>query len=354
MNDLSASQFDEFLNFSDLFLLQISFRGDLLNFRPRGKEFWGWSFENRLKFNFTEHFLKPNHMTLDLFLKFLENEDYAVENFSWKSPAGKISSPHIAFFRSNDIDTNNKHILIFIKNQQNEIKINLPIEDKKYIFQAKNLPGFIHNLNGPLSTILGRIELLHLKHPEIREFEEIVTVGYKLQSFMDNLSFKIQNECDTEKNKINLNRLLFEEMKFLNCDLFFKHHVEKINDFSKNIPEFKTSYFSISGVLAECYQFVRQFVDEQKEYVFKIRSYSNGNKVGFGFYFKGEFHSPGNNGTMLPFRVEGGPVEVLRVSAPTLDKNFLAKSLESNNACLALNCSNDMMKFEMKFPVPRE
>jgi hypothetical protein len=57
---------------------------------------------------------------------------------------------------------------------------------------------------------------------------------------------------------------------------------------------------------------------------------------------------------MLPFKIEGGPVEILRVSSPTLDKNFLAKSMETNNACLALNCSNDMMKFEMKFPVPKE
>lgn len=352
MNDLSVSQFDEFLNFSDLFLLQISFRGDLINFRPRGKEFWGWSFENRLQFNLIEHFLKPNHMTMDLFLQFLEDEDYAIEYFTWKSPSGKISSPHRAFFRSSDIDENNKHLLIFIKNQLSDIKTKLPIEEKKYRFQAKNLPGFIHNMNGPLSSILGRVELLQLKYPNIQEFEEIVTVGYKLQSVTDNLSFKIQNECDSEKTKVNLNRLLTEEMKFLNCDLFFKHHVEKINEFSKNIPDFYASYFSISGVLSESYQFVRQFVDEQKEYLFKLKSFKNNNDVGLGFEFTGEFHSPGEKGTILPFNLEGGALEMTRVSSPNLDKDFLTECLEKNKATLSLNCTKDVIKFKMKFPLP--
>ena len=352
MNDILASQFDEFLNFSDLFLLQISFRGDLVNFRPRGKEFWGWSFENRLEFNFVEHFLKPNNLNLDMFLKLIADEDFAIKNFKWKSPAGKISSPHLAFFRSSDVNETNKHILIFIKIKAASAPIKFPIRDKRYIFQAKNLPGFIHNLNGPLSAILGRIELLQLKHPNIPEFEEIVTVGYKLQSFMDNLSFKIQNEYDTNNCMVNLNRLLREEVKFLNCDLFFKHHVEKISDLSTNIPDFATNYFSISGVLSECYQFIRQFVDEQKEYVFNLRSYANGNNVGFAFEFTGEFKNHGNNGTSLPFSFDGGSLEVLKISTQSLDKNFLAKCLELNKGELSLNCQENKIKFDFKFPMP--
>jgi hypothetical protein len=143
-------------------------------------------------------------------------------------------------------------------------------------------------------------------------------------------------------------------MKFLNCDLFFKHHVEKINDFSKNIPEFNANYFSISGVLSECYQFIRQFVVEQKEYVFKLKSFKNSNDVGFRFEFTGEFQSPGENGTMLPFNLEGGSLEMIRISSPNLDKNFMAECLEINNAILSLNCEKEIIKFEMKFPLPKE
>jgi len=352
MNDVSTSQFDEFLSFSDLFLLQISFRGDLVSFRPRGKQFWGWSFENRLQFNFVEHFLKPNHITLDLFLKFIEDKDYAIEYFSWKNPAGKISSPYLVFFRTNE-DGKSKDILIFVKNQVSQVKNNFPIEDKKYVYQSKYLPGFIHNLNGPLSTILGRIELLQLKHPKIEEFKEIVSVGYRLQSIMDNLSFKIQNETNSEITKVNLNRLLREELKFLNCDLFFKHNVEKIEDLSNNIPEFNMDYFSISGVLSESYQFLRQFIDEQKEYVFSLKSYVNGSTVGFKIDFSGDFKSPGKKGTDLPVSFEGGAIEVTRTAPQGLDKSLVAKCMETNNGHLCLKCEKNNLRVDFNLSLAK-
>jgi hypothetical protein len=345
MDNVLKSQFDEFLNFSDLFLLQISFRGDLVSFRPRGKQFWGWSFEKRLQFNFVEHFLKPNHITLDLFLRFIEDKDYAVEYFVWKSPDGKVSSPYLVFFRPNE-EVKSKDILIFIKNQVSQVENDILIEDKKYVYQSKYLPGFIHNLNGPLSTILGRIELLQLKHPTIEEFKEIVSVGYQLQSIMDNLSFKIQNETTSEITKVNLNRLLREELKFMNCDLFFKHNVEKIEDLSNNIPEFNVDYFTISGVLSESYQFLRQFIDEQKEYVFKLKSYANGSTIGFKIDFSGDFKSPGDKGAALPVLFEGGAIEVARTAPQGLDKGFLAKCMEINHGHLCLKCEKDNMRVD--------
>lgn len=346
MNTVSPSQFDQFLNFSDLFLLQVSFRGDLVSFRPRGKKFWGWSFENRLQFSFVEHFLKPNHITLDLFLKFIENKDYAVEYFSWKSPDGNISLPHPVFFRTSEDGGSGKDILIFIKNQIPQVTNGLPVEDRKYVYQSRYLPGFIHNLNGPLSTILGRIELLQLKHPEMEEFKEIVSVGYRLQSVMDNMSFKIQNENNSEISKVNLNRLLREELRFLNCDLFFKHNVEKIERFSTNIPEFKMDYSSISGVFSETYEFLRQFLNEQKEYVFNLQSYANGSTVGFRMDFNGDFKTPGEKGTALPVSFEGGPAEVAGKAPEGLDKSYLVKCLESTNGRLGLKCEKNGLKVD--------
>ena len=350
MNNVSTSQFDQFLNFSNLFLLQISFRGDLVSFRPRGKKFWGWSFENRLQFSFVEHFLKPNHITLDLFLKFIEDKDFAVEHFCWKSPSGKVSPPYLVFFRTNEESESSKDILIFVKDKMAPIRTNsFPVKDKKYIYQSKFLPGFIHNLNGPLSTIIGRIELLQLKHPNIEEFKEIVSVGYRLQSVMDNLSFKIQNENNTERSRINLNRLLREELRFLNCDLFFKHNVEKIEEFSNNIPEFEMDYFNISGVFSESYQFLRQFMDRQKEYVFNLKSFANGTKVGFRMNLSGDFRTPGRKGTILPISFDGGAIEVARTAPQGLDKSFLAKCMEPSMGHLCLKGEKGNLRIDYDF-----
>lgn len=354
MNSISTSQFDEFLNFSDLFLLQISFRGDLVNVRPRSKELWGWSFENRLRFNFSEHFLTPNRLTLDSFLKLIGEEDYAVEYFRWKNPDGEMSSPFLSFFRANHIGGNSENILMFVKNQTSRPEIKIPFQDKRYIFQSQFLPGFIHNLNGPLSTILGRIELLHMKHPQIEAFDEIVKVGYRLQSLMDNVSFKIQNESNQDRTKINLNRLLREEISFLNCDLFFKHQVEKSRDFADNIPEFHQNYFTISGVITECFQFIRQFMDEEKNYTFTIKSYGKERRAGFIANFNGEFRAPDETGISLPFIMEGGAGEIKRIAPPGLDKIFLAQCMECNKGYLYLKCNVENARFALEFPIPPE
>ncbi len=193
-----------------------------------------------------------------------------------------------------------------------------------------------------------------MKHPYMEEFEEIVNVGYRLQSIMDNLSFKIQNESSPGKIKINLNRLLREEISFLNCDLFFKHQVEKIKHFSDNVPEFTMNYFSISGIFSECYQFVRQFMDEQKNYIFKTKSYANGNRVGFAVELTGDFRNPGEKGTVLPLILQGNAIKIARSSPPALDKEFLLKCLEQNKGRLYLKCNIDNIKYKFEFPIPEE
>jgi len=354
MNSLAASQFDDFLNFSNLFMLQISLQGNLKNILPRSGKMWGWSFENRLLFNLAEHFLRPNHMTLDIFLKFLEDKEYAVEHFSWKSPSGQVSPPLLAFFKIDEFDKSGREILIFAKNQDSYTNNHISLEGKKYTFQAMQIPGFIHNLNGPLSSILGRIELLKMKHPHIKEFDEVVEVGYRLQSVMDNLSFKIQNESDSKNIKVNLNRLLREELNFLDCDLFFKHQVRKVKNFSKNIPEFNMKYFSISGVFSELYRFIRQFADEKKEYTFALKSYAREAQIGFAFEFSGDFKNPGDNGTLLPYSLKGDAAEIMRATTSGLDNNLLAECMNQNDAALHLKCENKSIKCKFEFPLPDE
>lgn len=353
MNGIITSQFDSFLQFSDLFLLQISFRGDLVNIRPKGKSFNGWNFENRIMFNLFEHFLEPNRMSMQIFLKFLEGQEYAIKNFTWKGPDNKLSGRIPTFFRTSDGVGEDKHILIFVKNQQPAQAQPVPLEEKKLAFQAKHLPGFIHNLNGPLSTIMGRVELLQIKHPQIPEFEDIVRVGYRIQSLIDNVTFKLVNERTKKPTKINFNRFLREEITFLNCDLFFKHQVEKVNELSPNIPEFTGNYFALSGVFSECYQFMRQFADEQKEYVFITKSLFRDNKVGFSIDFIGDFLSPGKAGATLPCTIKGNASDISCSPVAGFDKAFVSKCMATYSAIISLTCAQNQLKLTYQFPLPK-
>jgi hypothetical protein len=353
-NGRIISQFDSFLDFANLFLMQVSLRGELINIRPKEKDFFGWDFQNRKYFNLLDHFLSPNHLTMDLLFQYLEDKNFSMENFSWKGYDNKISKPIPTFFQLIESSETNKNILIFAKPQEESSNGHLPINEKRYIYQAEYLPGLIHNINGPLGTIMGRIELLQLKHPELSDLDEIIRVNYRIQSLIDNVSYKISQETLKSKTKINLNRFLREELSFRNSDLFFKHKVEKVKELEQNIPEFSLNYFDLSGIFSECYRFMRQFVNEKNEYVFLIKSEYNNYQGSFSVDFKGEFNSQGNRGGMLPGQIQGNANDMYREVLLSLDCEFLAECMENSKGILVLNCTPQHMKFQYDFPLPEE
>lgn len=352
MNGIGQSQFDAFLTFSDLHLFQISMRGNLLSFRPKHKKFLGWNSTNHHLFNFTEHFLQPNHLTLKLFLEIVSEREYTYDYFLWKGIDNQVSFPLPTFVRLTASEGNQKNILFFVKNPENVQQISIPFPDKKYVYQAKGIPGLIHNINGPFGTITGRIELLQYKHPEIKEFDEIIRVGYRVQSIMDNVSFKIVSENLKNDASINLNRLLREEISFLNSDLFFKHQVEKVEELANNIPEFVANYLSYSGIFSECYHFFRQFINEHREYVFITKSFHRGSQAGFSVDFLGEFNAQGKLGGELPVYFEGDYIEMIRFKKPGLDNRFLSHCMEKNQGMLSINGTREALKYRIEFPIP--
>jgi len=353
-NGRIISQFDSFLNFADLFLLQVSFRGELINIRPKEKNFYGWDFQNRKYFDLFDHFLSPNHLTMELLFQYLDDKNFSMENFSWKGYNNKISKPIPTFFQLIQTSESNKNLLIFAKPEKESSNGHLPIHEKQYIYQAEYLPGLIHNINGPLGTLMGRIELLQLKHPELSDLDEIIRVNYRIQSLIDNVSYKISHEKLKSKTQINLNRFLREELSFLNSDLFFKHKVEKVKELKQSIPEFSLNYFDLSGIFSEGYRFMRQFVNEKNEYVFVIKSDYNNYQASFSADFKGEFSDHGNRGGVLPCKIQGNANDMYREELNSLDCEFVAKCMENSNGILVLDCTPQLLRFQYEFPLPAE
>ncbi len=352
MTGLTSSQLDDFLNFIDFFLIQISAQGNLLSIRPAHKTFLQWRKENWKQFNFRDHFLTPNDLTMELFLSFFEIKDYNSNHFLWKGQDGKVSPPLPTFMRLARNREGQRFFLMFVKDPEEAVRVSIPATDKKFLFQARGFPGLIHNINGPLGTITGRIELMQYQYSEIQEFDEIIRVGYRLQGILENVSFKVINEKHLNRSKINFNRFLREEITFLNCDLFFKHQVEKVNDFSSSIPEFDSSYAKLSGIFSECYYFFRHYVNERKEYVFLVKSFMNGSHIGFSIDFSGEFEPPRGCMAPLPLYLEGDFLEMARTRIPGLDTRFLSLCMEETRGILKMSCRQDGMKLRYEFPIP--
>ncbi len=138
--------------------------------------------------------------------------------------------------------------------------------------------GIAHNLNTPLGVILGRTELLKSEIDEIlgdkipqllqsnmdngstdvaassKElkksadncFDVILKQVENMSSIIGNMMHKSRQEQDSERKKINLNQILEEELTFLEADMHFKHHIEKLIDFDPDLPYIEGVYSDFS------------------------------------------------------------------------------------------------------------
>ncbi len=351
MTGLSTTQLDEFLVFSNLFLLQIHDNGQIETIRPNYRNFLGWDNTNISQFNLNSCFLEPNQLNWNEFNALFEISGFTTNTYLWKDANGKLSAPLPTFFKQVDNPKQTSRYLAFVKNPVEMNLLNIPIPEKKYIFQGKAFPGLIHNINGPLGTLTGRVELLQYKYPDITELEEVIRVGFRLQNILENVSFKIVNEKSTELGKINLNRFLREEITFLNSDLFFKHQVEKVPEYSNNIPEFYAEYSLLSGIFQEIYFFFRNYVNEQREYVFIVKSFSDDVNIGFSLEFMGDFEPVSSGFPALPFRYEGDFLAMSRLSVSGLDTRFLSHAIRHLMGNIIIIGRPDEMKCRFTFPI---
>ncbi len=351
MTGLSTTQLDEFLVFSNLFLLQIKEDGQLESIRPNYHNFLGWDNTNVGQFNLQQNFLDPNHINWTDFNALFDVSDYTSNTFLWVDAQGKLSAPLPTFFKRSQSAKQGIRFLAFVKNPREMNLLTIPLPEKKLIFQGRAFPGLIHNINGPLGTLTGRVELLQYKYPDIAELEEVLRVGFRLQNILENVSFKVINEKSSELGKINLNRFLREELTFLNSDLFFKHQVEKVPEFAKNIPEFYAQYSFLSGIFQEIYFFFRNYVNEQREYVFITKSFSDDVNIGFSVEFMGDFEPSGSGFPALPFRYEGDFLAIARLSVPGLDTRFLSHAIRHLMGHITIIGRPDEMKCRFTFPI---
>lgn len=114
--------------------------------------------------------------------------------------------------------------------------------------------GITHNINTPLSAIIGRSEMAQIRIQKLKdkcreqipgndEFEKIardltliIENTERVSDILKNVTQKSINEQLDKIQPINLCLLLKEEMSFLEADMTFKHNIEKVCYFDETIP----------------------------------------------------------------------------------------------------------------------
>ncbi|HDP67502.1 MAG TPA: hypothetical protein ENN20_03250 [Candidatus Marinimicrobia bacterium] len=113
----------------------------------------------------------------------------------------------------------------------------------------KLIPGVVHNLCNPLTIIGTRAQLLQLKMPESPDFRKMVEQSKMIESILNNLVFISQNQCNTQIQKIDINKLIENETDFLTANPHFKHNITReIQYYSGNLSV-KSSYFHVASLV---------------------------------------------------------------------------------------------------------
>lgn len=131
---------------------------------------------------------------------------------------------------------------------------------------GESIQGFIHNLNTPLSTILGGLDILKRNIEKDQEknavsYESYTTRVEKITGAVRNVIKIVKNtmsrsrdENRADKIDLDINKLLTQELEFLEANMFFKHQVEKQFSFAENLPTFSAIYSDISQILINIIQ----------------------------------------------------------------------------------------------------
>jgi signal transduction histidine kinase len=148
-----------------------------------------------------------------------------------------------------------------LRNLNDEQKINLA-------FIGSCIKGIVHNINTPLSAIMGRSEMLQLRLNRIRDKISLHNDREELDKCMRDISIIIENcnrVSETIKNVmqksinaeydkaqiINIANILKEELEFLKADMDFKHNIEKSYHIKENIPSIEGVYIHFSNSFLE-------------------------------------------------------------------------------------------------------
>ncbi len=107
--------------------------------------------------------------------------------------------------------------------------------DKAGLFVA----GIVHNLYSPLTAMLGTLDLMRMKHPELqKELERISKMTYRLKDDIAVIMEKARLEGATHIVELNLAELITNELLFYKGDPRLKHMIEVTWEEPPDIPVF--------------------------------------------------------------------------------------------------------------------
>lgn len=100
--------------------------------------------------------------------------------------------------------------------------------------------GIAHNLYGPLTGIIGTLDLLRLKQPDLAgDLERINGLTKRLQDEIRVMLFKAEIEYRGKIGMVDLVALIQNELEFYKADPRLKHMTEVVFEPPEEVPQFR-------------------------------------------------------------------------------------------------------------------
>jgi signal transduction histidine kinase len=109
--------------------------------------------------------------------------------------------------------------------------------------------GIAHNLNGPLMTIMGSVDLALHHDPDSKSLQRIGRQVQVMKDIIGNLMTKSRREQETGMEELDLNQLLQDQLDFLQADMRFKHMLQKTIHLDVGFPHIMGVYADYSQVI---------------------------------------------------------------------------------------------------------
>lgn len=130
------------------------------------------------------------------------------------------------------------------------------------------IKGVAHNINTPLSAIMGRAEMLQMRLNKIkgkigmgvnedelgkceRDVALLIENSNRITDIVKNIMQKSINAEFFDVQHINVSTILKDELEFLNGNMDFKHNIEKSFDIDEKIPSLNGKYVHFSNSFVE-------------------------------------------------------------------------------------------------------
>lgn len=104
-------------------------------------------------------------------------------------------------------------------------------------YLALLLRGIVHNLAGPLTSLVGYAQLLARGNPSCsKEVGAITRAAMNLEKIISNLSLRSDLFAQDSPRNVDINEIISMELSFLEADPVFKHYLPRRTVFASDLP----------------------------------------------------------------------------------------------------------------------